>query len=230
MGLPRYLATKFEARNDTQDGWEMLLEAMVSGADLGHRVFEILNPKNGKAKPPRHHVTLSVIQCRWRWFELRKFKDDSVDSLTRISGKLYVGLERVSYGAPVAEYRDVKIAKFCAERLAERNKVYEARDRVAAEKQAEIVKYKNKVYASRTFPPKLKAIIFERDNYCCRQCLRGRGELAPHGLHLECDHIVAYEDGGLTTYENGQTLCNECNIAKHHAKRYFQHKESLRLA
>jgi hypothetical protein len=38
------------------------------------------------------------------------------------------------------------------------------------------------------------------------------------GLHLEVDHIQAFADGGLTTYSNGQTMCSECNKAKHHTK------------
>jgi hypothetical protein len=33
---------------------------------------------------------------------------------------------------------------------------------------------------------------------------------------------LAVADGGKTTYRNGTTLCNECNIAKHHAKGYLR--------
>lgn len=88
-------------------------------------------------------------------------------------------------------------------------------------KRDELLTCQEVVYASRFFPPKIREIIFERDDYTCQKCLRTRDQLKPLGYHLEVDHIVAWIDGGKTTYRNGQTLCSECNKGKHHAKSYL---------
>ena len=87
---------------------------------------------------------------------------------------------------------------------------------------------RDRVYGTRTFPDPLKLIIFERDQYTCRACTRHRDVLRDVGHHLEVDHIVAWEDGGETTYKNGQTLCSACNKAKHHAKTYLTAVHHLR--
>lgn len=84
-------------------------------------------------------------------------------------------------------------------------------------------KYEHKVYASRVFPCMLRQLIFERDKYICRLCGRSLSVLEKEGHHLEVDHILAYEDGGITVLSNGQTLCSECNKGKHHSKKYKEH-------
>lgn len=90
-------------------------------------------------------------------------------------------------------------------------------------------KLRGVVYKSRTFPSSLRAIIFERDNYTCQRCGRNLETLKQLHLRLECDHIVAYSDGGITTYDNGETLCSECNNAKHASKHYRRALQELRL-
>lgn len=80
------------------------------------------------------------------------------------------------------------------------------------------VKY-NRKYNTRGFPPTLSRLIFERDLYTCQICGITKEEARKKGLHMEADHIVEWEDGGETSYKNGQTLCSQCNKAKYHFKR-----------
>ncbi|WP_370661367.1 HNH endonuclease [Massilia terrae] len=113
------------------------------------------------------------------------------------------------------------------DRLEQSNAEREKNDRTQVSLVQRISLFRNKVYASRCFPGQLREIIFERDGYRCQSCLRDRGTLAKLGLHLEVDHIKAFVDEGKTTYANGVTLCNQCNLAKHHTKKYFESLNSL---
>lgn len=56
---------------------------------------------------------------------------------------------------------------------------------------------------------KLRFEIFERDGYKCRYCGRGEDE-----CKLEVDHIKPISKGGKSTYDNLQTLCEDCNKQK----------------
>lgn len=78
--------------------------------------------------------------------------------------------------------------------------------------------YRNRDFKSRIFPPALRFSIFERDNYTCQVCGKHKSNL-PKREHLEIDHIIEWEDGGKTSYNNGQTVCSSCNKGKHHSKR-----------
>lgn len=84
-----------------------------------------------------------------------------------------------------------------------------------------LYKIKNKEFLSRCFPSSLKQIIFNRDNFTCKVCKIHKDNL-PEKIHLEIDHIIAWEDGGKTTYSNGQTICSDCNKGKHHTKKHFK--------
>ena len=60
------------------------------------------------------------------------------------------------------------------------------------------------------FTPKQRWQIMERDNHCCVKC----GRSARDGIKLHVDHIFPKSKCGMATLENGQTLCDECNIGK----------------
>lgn len=75
----------------------------------------------------------------------------------------------------------------------------------------------------RIYKGRLRQMIFERDEYTCKLC----GKKITDGVSLEVDHIVEWEDGGKTTYDNGQTLCSDCNKGKHHFKKYKNKIEEL---
>jgi len=72
---------------------------------------------------------------------------------------------------------------------------------------------------SRTYKGTLRQLVFERDNYTCQCCGITNKQAFKKGLMMEVDHIIEWEDGGETTYENGQVLCSECNKAKHKSKK-----------
>lgn len=64
------------------------------------------------------------------------------------------------------------------------------------------------------FTPALKQQIFERDNFRCVVCGRGRKE----GVEIHADHIKPKDLGGKATLENGQTLCGQHNFLKKNLK------------
>lgn len=53
---------------------------------------------------------------------------------------------------------------------------------------------------------KMRFAIYKRDNYRCRKC--GRQD------NLEIDHIFPISKGGKSQFDNLQTLCHTCNVAK----------------
>lgn len=108
------------------------------------------------------------------------------------------------------------------------NSISEKREHEAREeirKQQEIRRIKN-AEQGRTFERRLRYLIMQRDNFRCVYC----GRSAKEGAILEVDHIVAWVDGGRTIYENGQTVCSDCNKAKHHVKKYNQLVEEMEKA
>lgn len=54
--------------------------------------------------------------------------------------------------------------------------------------------------------------IMQRDNFKC--CLCGRSPATDPSVQLVIDHIYPWVQGGETTYDNLQTLCQECNLGK----------------
>ena len=52
--------------------------------------------------------------------------------------------------------------------------------------------------------------ILERDKFKCLKC----GRNVSDGISLQVDHKKPFSLGGLTEWNNLQTLCNECNIGK----------------
>jgi len=73
------------------------------------------------------------------------------------------------------------------------------------------------------FPDDVKDAIFKRDGCKCVVCGRGRED----GVEICADHRKPKDKGGLSTVENGQTLCTEHNLIKKNysqteaGKRYF---------
>lgn len=55
----------------------------------------------------------------------------------------------------------------------------------------------------------LRFKIYARDGYKCRYCGRGEDECS-----LQIDHIKPISKGGKSTYDNLQTLCEDCNKQK----------------
>jgi len=63
----------------------------------------------------------------------------------------------------------------------------------------------------RAIPLILRYKVLERDNGRCVIC----GASPRHkDIILHVDHIVPFSKGGLTTLDNLQTLCSDCNLGK----------------
>jgi hypothetical protein len=59
---------------------------------------------------------------------------------------------------------------------------------------------------------RLRFLVMRRDNFKCNAC--GKSPTNNPGTELHIDHIVAWDNGGETIFENLQTLCSGCNIGK----------------
>lgn len=62
---------------------------------------------------------------------------------------------------------------------------------------------------NRDFDHNERVVIWRRDGGICQKCGE---EILFEEMHA--DHIVAHAKGGLTTLDNGQTLCVPCNLMK----------------
>jgi hypothetical protein len=59
---------------------------------------------------------------------------------------------------------------------------------------------------------RLRFLVMRRDNFKCVAC--GRNPANDPKVVLHIDHVVAWNKGGETVFENLQTLCSVCNIGK----------------
>ncbi len=60
--------------------------------------------------------------------------------------------------------------------------------------------------------PRLQFQVFKRDHFRCVYC--GRSPATHPGVILHADHVRAVKNGGKTTLDNLQTLCERCNLGK----------------
>jgi 5-methylcytosine-specific restriction endonuclease McrA len=235
MGLPRYLNDQLEKMGTMADGkgpLELASYLAVAMRCFGEKRLELFEQtKEAKGKENSSFTFNDVVFCFAKWglrashshifFGYRK-KDD----LDRIQSKLYIGL--CEDGEAV--FRSVEIPRYFEESLRALNAKREAADQCDAKWREEVAAHRSRVYKSRSFPAGLRALIFERDKHTCQDCLHDREKLQQLGRRLDVDHIIAWEDGGQTSYENGTTLCNVCNIAKHATKRFTTMAHVMRMA
>jgi 5-methylcytosine-specific restriction endonuclease McrA len=64
----------------------------------------------------------------------------------------------------------------------------------------------------RTINYRLRFLVMRRDNFKCR--ITGRSPATDPTVILEVDHIIPWEQGGETVFENLQTLAKDINIGK----------------
>ncbi|MDR0420449.1 MAG: HNH endonuclease [Prevotellaceae bacterium] len=80
----------------------------------------------------------------------------------------------------------------------------------------ETLKRKNEVLpkhkTKRDINWRLRFLVMRKDNFKCVAC--GRNPATDPEIVLHVDHILAWDKGGETVYENLQTLCSVCNIGK----------------
>ena len=65
---------------------------------------------------------------------------------------------------------------------------------------------------SRNISLSLRLKVLNRDNFKCVFC--GKCPATDFGTKLHIDHMVPFSQGGKSTLENLQTLCEECNLGK----------------
>jgi hypothetical protein len=70
----------------------------------------------------------------------------------------------------------------------------------------------NSIKKNRDPSLRLRFKVLKRDNFTCVQC--GASPAKDSSVELQIDHIKPWSKGGDTTYENLQTLCQECNLGK----------------
>lgn len=235
MGMPRYLKNRLNKLYKTSPRDDEFLlffsfEAGMTFRSNRHEFSERFGEYVSATKNSSEEAKANIYRCLIRWgFKHHFYKrcaDTPSDSMERIESEKYVG--SVERGSEVYAQRvKVKIPRFFQSGLIELNKLREQEDRRQLQLKYEILEVQQRIYVSRTFPDKLRQIIFERDNYTCQVCLRDRAALIPVNLHLEVDHILAWEDGGKTEYTNGQTICSQCNKGKHSAKRHIVNRLAL---
>jgi hypothetical protein len=103
-------------------------------------------------------------------------------------------------------------SKVCSKRYGQR--VHRLKSK-ADRRQREV--QRKRLIRSRTSVPVDPLLVFERDEWHCRLCLRPaprslRGTYHPQAP--EMDHIVSLADGGDHSYSNTQCSCRDCNIWK----------------
>lgn len=223
MGLPRHLTNTFRNFMENASRMQLVAVGMRFGVVIYARnVHEKINSISEKyAFSDERELELAY---KWAWRQLHSPRSTVIDGLTRENARMYIALQHeTDDGDPYdrGSFRDVQIPRYFRSRLERWNAERQEKDRAEVKLRQQIAEVRDRVYSSRLFPAALRAIIFARDNYTCQVCLRHRTALLIAGLHLECDHIDAWEEGGQTTYANGQTICSNCNKAKHHAKTYL---------
>lgn len=71
------------------------------------------------------------------------------------------------------------------------------------------------------FSSSVRKAILEADSHSCRKC----GALQ----NLEADHIIPIHHGGQCTFENGQTLCQECHSRKTYYEEWIKSRHAGNL-
>lgn len=230
MALPRWVENQYRAA--------ILNPANPNGAGNIIANMVAVRPdilRNARSELNKEGIPLWMLVCcrykrRYRQcyvqridFPDQKERLSRSDEIEKVYAFLYVGISEDGR----AQMRPVTVCRYFQERLNTLNKDREEEDRKMIALREKVLSFKSKIFKSRCFPAHLRHFIFYRDGFKCQMCGKHKDELVRIGLHLEVDHKIAWEDGGDTTYENGETLCNKCNIAKHLAKKLLRAQQAL---
>jgi 5-methylcytosine-specific restriction endonuclease McrA len=59
---------------------------------------------------------------------------------------------------------------------------------------------------------RLRFLVLRRDNFKCKVC--GRSPATDPEIILHVDHIIPWDKGGESVFDNLQSLCSDCNLGK----------------
>lgn len=120
-------------------------------------------------------------------------------------------------------YKELKCNKYFAEKAEEISKHKRDAEFKIIQQKEELDKIKS-IEQGRKFTGRLRQLIMDRDEYRCVLCGRG----VDSGIKLEVDHIIQWSDGGKTVYDNGRTVCDECNKGLYHLSQYNKKVNELK--
>jgi hypothetical protein len=98
------------------------------------------------------------------------------------------------------------------------DKINDNKSEILESKIDSFVETNNEIKAALTHKTKreinymLRFLVLRRDNYKCSIC--GDSPATNPKTLLHIDHVIAWEKGGETLFENLQTLCSVCNLGK----------------
>ena len=125
----------------------------------------------------------------------------------------FIGIKSARHGWE-AEYEQVRIPAGISSKY-EQIQQKKAQLALAAKQHQERIEHLNSLAkGKRSFSKGLRDLIFLKCDYRCCHCQRDNKELHSLGLRLEVDHIIEWQEGGKTSYENGQALCTDCHRYK----------------
>lgn len=232
MGMPRYLKTRYENTYSNKMQDESILRNYIDNVLMAgvHGFYKIKDIFFNRSYIERDKMIDDLVMHNFKngyiqkleWtlnnvFPLLPFKSADV---RKRKMRIYIGLEKIGREYHAVN-REVHVSNYFVDKLTYINEEKELKDRAEVKIKEGIFKYENKIFTSRAFPPKLRELIFQRDNRTCQICGRDLSKLIKLGLHLEVDHTEEYAKGGETTLSNGRTVCNECNIGSFHANAHM---------
>ncbi|WP_318493215.1 HNH endonuclease [Photobacterium leiognathi] len=212
MSLPSILQKKIdlELRNKSDT---VLLALVFSGCETSPDLLNQLLEKKVAFK--------TIYKSIFQGFARQRYcpKSSGQCKLMKVETNLYEGFS-VKLGVNTPHYRTIKVSAFLIKKLKIINEQKFKEDIKEDQIRQKLVSYQNRVFSSRCFPPKLRTLILERDNFTCQHCGITSQQAIKLNRMLEIHHIKAWEDGGETTYKNGITLCSKCNVGTHYTKPY----------
>jgi hypothetical protein len=177
-------------------------------------------------KTARHHIHAKCSHDNFVSFGFRLYSDNILLNKEnpyllpqpKIKWHLYYQKIKGTWTSIYAEY-DIDKSRFRdLKRLSDQKK---EKEWYIIQKKEELDNIRT-IEQGRKFTGRLRQLILERDNYRCVLC-----GADSNSCKLEVDHILPWADGGKTMYENGRTVCPDCNKGLHHLKIYNNKKKDL---
>lgn len=218
MGLPSFLKRQYASGGYDFSGalYDGMME--LKGSFIKCSRF----PEQGKTSKAHAVSCVAKYGLKHKYYgarELFRYHENPYSGMTEIA--LFCRYEKNDDGTYTRYHKTMLVFNSMKEKVIAFTK---ERDKLAIqriEKEIKIEQIRN-AEGGRTYRGRMRQLILERDGYRCVLC----GKSPVDGISLEVDHIIPWEDGGKTTYDNGRTVCSECNKGLHWNKKFNELKES----